>query len=378
VWGVLRLAVPALAVAFALLVAGSARAQDRTDFFVQQLERSPVFVSDSIPRRVDDADRAALEREVERMPFPTYVVVAPLLSEEYMGTGDRLALLRDGLGEDGVYLYTDDRGSTLDIVAFGVQLKMRAHDISMATYWDFDREDPVLDKIRYALGLARGEPRMPPAQRARRSPSEGGPDPLDELEVPGERSNAGLGFAIIGTFLVSAGLSATGLERRRRRRLTRGRRHAGSLPAADVREQALDVHARLARAIERERTPRARALDLEAAASMALDRRTPIDDLGALILSERGREALKGRERERCFFDPRHGGRTSPTRWATKRGTVEVPACRRCASAVAARKAPDSLWDDDRPYWQRETVWARTGFGSLRQDMRRALAEDGR
>ena len=48
------------------------------------------------------------------------------------------------------------------------------------------------------------------------------------------------------------------------------------------------------------------------------------------------------------------------------------------AAAIAAGKVPDSLWDEDRPYWQRETVWARTGFGALREDMRAALAEDRR
>ena len=42
---------------------------------------------------------------------------------------------------------------------------------------------------------------------------------------------------------------------------------------------------------------------------MALDRKgKPIDDLGALVLAERGREVLKGQERERCYFDPRHQG----------------------------------------------------------------------
>ena len=112
---------------------------------------------------------------------------------------------------------------------------------------------------------------------------------------------------------------------------------------------------------------------------MALDRKgKPIDDLGALVLAERGREVLKGSERERCYFDPRHQGWAKPTRWTTNRATIQVPACSKCAKAIASDKVPDSLWDGDRPYWQRETVWARTGIGSLRRDMRGALAEDGR
>ncbi len=147
--------------------------------------------------------------------------------------------------------------------------------------------------------------------------------------------------------------------------------------AGNVRALAHRTRARLAHEIGRKKRPDERAVDLEVAARMALERDgTPIDDLGALVLAERGREALKGNERERCYFDPRHPGPAKPTRWTTGRATVHVPACKACAAAIAADKVPDSVWDGDRPYWQRETVWARTGFGALRRDMRAALAED--
>ncbi len=73
---------PAIAFALALLGGGSAFAADRTDVFVAALKTSPVYVSDSVSRRVDDADRAALLRTVEAMPMPTFAVVAPDLSSE--------------------------------------------------------------------------------------------------------------------------------------------------------------------------------------------------------------------------------------------------------------------------------------------------------
>jgi hypothetical protein len=375
-----RIAVPALALALALLIGGApAQAQDRTEFFVEQLKQAPVFVSDSITRRLDAADRAALERQVEAMPFPTFLVVAPSLSENYLSGPDRLALLRDGLGEDGLYILSNDRGTDVEVSAFGVQPKMRARDITNATFWDFDRNDPTLEKLEYTLALARGEPRMPRSERAKIPPHEGGPELTPYPGLERDESSAGFGFAILGMFLFGAALSATVLERRRRRRRSRGHRHAGSLPAGDVRVRALQAHRRLAHEIERKQRPSERALDLEAAASMALDRMgKPVDDLGALILAERGREALKGNERERCYFDPRHSGRATPTRWTTGRAAIEVPACKSCARSIAAGKVPDSLWDGDRPYWQRESVWARTGFGALQRDLRRALAEDRR
>lgn len=372
---------PAIAFALALTGAGTAQAQDRTAFFAEQLEASPVYVSDSVTRRIDDADRKALLREVKAMPFPTFLVVAPDFTSEQVYGDDRLALLRDALGKDGVYITTDDRGR-LDLSAYGVQLPTRAHDIFMATSYDLDRDAPGMDKIRYALALARGEPRLPRAQRAVIPPSEGGPEPTPYQSEPDDddeqMSSAALGFSILGSFFLGLTLAAVGLERRYRRRRRRGRRKATSVPAADVRTRAVNAHAKLARDIARRRAPSERALDLEVAAAMALERGKPIDDLGALVLAQRGRDALAGKERERCFFDPRHKGWATPTRWQAARGSIEVPACKACAEAVAAGRAPESLWDGDRPYWQRDTVWARTGFGALRQDMRRALAEDRR
>ena len=105
-------------------------AADRIDLFAAALKQSPVYVSDSITRRIDDADRAALLKEVEAMPFPTYLVVASDLSSETVYGDDRLALLRDALGKDGLYVFSDDRGR-LDVAAYGVQPAMRTHDIGI-------------------------------------------------------------------------------------------------------------------------------------------------------------------------------------------------------------------------------------------------------
>jgi hypothetical protein len=365
-----------LAVVFASLT-GSARAADRTAVFVAALKRSPVFVSDLIPRRMGPAAQAQLRREVQAMPFPTFVVVAPNLSDEpgvVLGE-DRLALLRDQLGEDGLYVVSDDRGS-LDVAAFGVQPKLRAHEIGIDTYYDLDRDRPTIDKLRYALALARGEPRLPKAQRAVIPESEGGPAPTPYPDS--EDDGDGVNVAAVAVFLAGAAFSAGGLERRRRVRRARGRRRPTSLPSRNVHAQATAASARLATAIDSASSPSERALELAAAASLALERPAPIDQLGALVLAERGREALRGRERERCFFDPRHPGPVKTTRWRGDQGTIDVPACKRCAKAIAAEEAPPALFDRDRPYWQRDTVWARTGFGALRRDMRRALLEDRR
>src|SRR4051812_5264420 len=192
-----------LAVVFASLPGGAHAAEDRTAVFVAALKRSPVFVSDSTPRRIGEKERAELLREVERMPFPTYVVVAPYFSDEpgvVLGE-DRLALLRDQLGRDGLYIVSDDRGS-IDAAAYGVQPKLRADDVADDTYWDLDRDRPTIDKLRYALALARGGPRLPQAQRAVIPPSEGGPEITPEPDDP--PSGGGVDLAAVAVFLAGA------------------------------------------------------------------------------------------------------------------------------------------------------------------------------
>ena len=69
--------------------------------------------------------------------------------------------------------------------AYGVQPRMPARDIDRATNYDFDRDAPAIDKLEYALGLARGEPRMPRAERAFIPVDEGGPELAAKLEDDG-------------------------------------------------------------------------------------------------------------------------------------------------------------------------------------------------
>jgi len=371
-----------LAVVFASLPGGAFAAEkDRTSVFVDGLRKSPVFVSDSVPRRLSAADVAQLQRAVKAMPFPTYLVVAPLFTDEpgvEIGE-DRLALLRDRLGKDGLYIVTDDRATFIDIGAYGVTPKVRAHDIELEAYYDIDRKRRTVDRLDYILALARGEPRLPRAQRAVIPPSEGGPEPTPYQEDDQDEDAGGVNLGALAMFVVGVGLSAGGLETRRRRRLGRGRLRPSSMPERDIRARAQTAVQRLATAIDKAPSPPERALDLAAAASMALDRKgKPIDDLGALVLALRGREALKGAEKERCFFDPRHQGPITQTRWQGGKATITVPACRRCAKAIEEGKLPPGVFDGDRPYWQRDTVWARTGFGALEHDMRRALVESRR
>ena len=79
---------------------------------------------------------------------------------------------------------------------------------------------------------------------------------------------------------------------------------------------------------------------------------------------------LAGREpRRRCFFDPEHAAPTRPTRWRLGGDEAEVPACERCERALRGAVGPTCSADRGSPYYERDTVWARTGFGAIDDEL---------
>lgn len=186
------------------------------------------------------------------------------------------------------------------------------------------------------------------------------------------------GVGVVAGFVLPTVLWWRRRPRRRPRptRRPRDRRRAGIRPAvrepaANVAGKAREAVARLAVAIDAAEQPADAAFDLYAAASKAeREARTPVDSLGALILARDGQAVLAGRApRRRCFFHPEHDGATSLTRWRRGGEEAEVPACERCVQALGAGRAPDVLGDRGRPYYERDTVWARTGFGAVDDEL---------
>lgn len=128
-----------------------------------------------------------------------------------------------------------------------------------------------------------------------------------------------------------------------------------------------------------------------AAAEMLIDSDEVGDLLGVQALALTGRADLRRARRPRvaayrpCFFDLGHGIAGHAVGWRLGQGTVEVPCCRQCRTDVRAGRTPSMLHLPGRrgpePYWEREDVWARTGFGavtdSLARDVLRHL-EDAR
>lgn len=176
-------------------------------------------------------------------------------------------------------------------------------------------------------------------------------------------------------------------------------------PRVDLRAEAAAAATALGAFVRRlERAAGDASLDPELHASAVTAReaaeryvgsRAELDVVGLRVLVHAGERDLtraRGRRREvyrACFFQPRHGEATSAAGWQLGQAEVRVPCCRRCAADVADGHEPETLtvsrWGRRVPYYTRDDVWARTGFGALTDTLARdvlmardVLADGGR
>jgi hypothetical protein len=110
------------------------------------------------------------------------------------------------------------------------------------------------------------------------------------------------------------------------------------------------------------------------------------DVVGAQVVARAGERDLArgargtGGPLVTCFFDPRHPAGKKTASWRLGDGEVDVPCCAACAARVAKGQSPDHLRLRARrgttPYWDRDDVWARTGFGATTDFLARDVLAD--
>ena len=356
------------------VLAAPAQADERVDTIVRALRADPVYVSSSLSRAVPPAQVAALRRAVADSPDPAFVVVAPSFGEEpALGTLRALPdLLHDRLDRDGLYLAVDASSSAY-AQAFGVQ---PATDIDRL-FVDVSRDRPDAtpgEAARYALALLTTGNRAPVPRRPRHYE-----DTVNALPVIAAGVGAGaLGFGVIGwPWLVGL----------RRRRAQRARGGAGARAGARRRSTPMRC------APTRTRSSPSSPPRSPSRRSRPTPPSTPTPRRRSCSRTSRGRSSCSprssspapaarrcgGKARRPCFFDPRHGAGTNATRWQLGTQETDIPACRACAQAIEQDRAPLALQDDGRPYFERDTLWARTGFGAIADDLpQRVLAGEAR
>ncbi|MEV4422887.1 hypothetical protein AB0L40_23340 [Patulibacter sp. NPDC049589] len=345
----------------------------RPVYLAEQLRRDPVYVSPSLARVTAADDVAALRREVTAMPYPTFVVLAPTLRDEpdVETSADLPNLLRDRVGRDGLYLVSDGDGIGFDAEAYGVRTRSDVGRLYSVVSDAVPTRDGPIARLVFALRYLRTGAKATMSVDAERAADDARPWWIFGI-------SAALGF-VVPVGLVAA---TPGARRRRSgRRALRDERRLRARPVPlgaaappdrdDARRSAQEALAGLARAIGDAAHPPDPALRHYDAASHTLSRRglTAIDCLGAEALATAGRALLEGREWRPCLFDPRHGEGVRSTRWRLGADEATFPACAWCADEIAAGRGPTVLEDSGRPYWERDTVWARTGFGAIDDDL---------
>ncbi len=362
-------------VAALAVLAPVAGADERTEIMVEALRQDPVFVSTALSRAVPRADLDDLRRAVKDAPFPVFVVIAPSFSQEAgLETLDALPdLLHDGLDRDGLYIaMPGDYAAGIAVQAFGVQTKTDLRTLPNDIF-DDRRGSRAAELATYALSVAvtgRREPKPIPSEQ-------GGPGGFQTLAA------IGLGLGVGGCAFAYSGWPWLVGRRRRRRTATDEPVPPSRTTPIDVdqeRERAQAGVLRLSGKLASAGSPPAAAFDAYAAASKLLaEGGEPIALVAAATLVDTGEWLLEGSDARSCFFDPRHGEGGSQTRWRLGGEEVPLPACAACARLVARELAPAAVEDRGRPYFERDTLWARTGLGALDDGLAgRVLAGEGR
>lgn len=371
------------------------------------LDATGVYVAPSLRAEVSDRDVAAIEAAVARSPEPLFVVAQPLTYDDAFGgdAGDLLSRLHDASGQPGVYV--------AGVPAFtGGEFELEARiwedALGASTTETYavsavgeaqGRDDLGAQLVAVTEAIADGTlQEQYDAIAGSGSTGTGAPASDDAAATP----------YVVGGGIALALVLVWALARRRPSRspgtLTPDAQF--DLPPSVI-ERVRDAHdAQLTRrahddvlalgeridaaeltadgAGDASRSWQATLDHYEAARRVLGEGDAVVDVLdvvGAIVLAERGVEALEaatsGRAfvpTTRCFLDPLHGAATTEGSLDLPGGRGTVPLCARCRSDLRKKLRPDILdvvrdgeavhyfETDDEP-------WASTGFGSLETDL---------
>ncbi|MDO9408270.1 hypothetical protein [Patulibacter sp.] len=373
---------------------------------VRALERSPVYIDPALDGQISPTAAGRIEKAVERSGEDVKValVEAPDGSgSAYARNRSFVTALRSRLSFDGILVTVDDRYIRVDERRDGRQIRRSevSDAESLANYADegdqsFDRT--LLERVERFLANLRQTPQRLAARVAAdeaRSAAQRKATPRRETRGTDD-GGGGLLPVLVGLVVVGLVVAVVLVRRRRRGALAadgplpvvpaRVFEHARAAERADLHEDADGELLALATLLDEGSVPRderaqdayQRALDAYTAARRrARDGAPTVDLVGVLVLVDRARgdlaaaAAIEGGGRPAawtplCTFHPLHGRSARTVRW--ERG-LRVPACAACAADLRAGRDPDALRDGDRPYFEGDTVWAKTGYGAFGDDL---------
>ncbi|WP_181313214.1 hypothetical protein [Nocardioides campestrisoli] len=405
------------------------------DQIVEALREDPVLVHPLFGNGRTEEVREGLREIVDEAGFPAYVVLAPPPPGLSGDDPDRelATLLQDRLGGDGVFVvHTDPMAHGAEVLGFGdvpEQTLLSQAWLDHAPRGGATSEPSLPGRVARDLTvlsregeIGGGEYRSfaeetPWAAPARWEPGSGSSAPVD----PAVAATVAFGVVAAGSWLLMR-IVARWRAARREPQPTPGparrpARRPGGGPAgqalpgpAEIRATAeAELDALAARRSGTDATrpdePDVRVLvdgSYDAARAILARCGTADSDLadlvGALVLVRTADRALagaparagrKGKGRRGaatpyrpCFFDPRHGQGVHRRSVPVADTRLEVPVCGRCRAvaedALCPMRVPAGLLGRTRPWYEQDSVWARTGYGAFVEELWHPVAAEVR
>ncbi|TDD40453.1 hypothetical protein E1287_00290 [Actinomadura sp. KC06] len=127
----------------------------RADHLAAALRRDPVYVTDHAPRSLPPDAAERIKASVARLGVPAYVAVTPTAGLGERNPDDSLvALLRDRLGEDGVYVVVDPSGGPGEARQFGGARRLPVDDAWWAAKFELPYDVSAPDMIGRFVDIA--------------------------------------------------------------------------------------------------------------------------------------------------------------------------------------------------------------------------------
>lgn len=381
----------------------------------QQLRVDHVYVDPSMRTTIRPEVLAEVRQLVKGSPQTINVVITPLSYDDpnFHGRTELLTgTLHSDLGGDAAYitvLRVYDSTPQISVNGYGIDGASDAAYVARELYPD-DASAALL-KATQLLHDGNAQKAYEQLQQARESPS--------ASPTTGTTTDSGSGssepqhvsavsLSVLVVLLALVAVWGTWLRRLRSRRPAENSRDAvttrpftlpvtvlGHIRAAQEAETVKRAEREVLALGERidgtDLLPRANTASWQAAldhydlARRILDRSNgPADVVGAVVLAERGQDALTAATAGSaylpvppCFFNPLHGP-GKPTEWEGVAGRTTVPMCADCARAVSHGSRPavlDFLVNGKAQHYYDLDLepWSSTGYGSLVPDLTGAL-----
>lgn len=360
-----------------------------------ELKKKPVYIGPGAADALGSGALAKAKSKAAALHYPVYLIA--LKKVELGTTDDLLALVQGALNRKGLLIAVSPTDS-MDFKIDGLKQYDTIYGQDRVLHDEEDVDTPPATRLNRFLTLLahpKPVPSSTPTSNADHNSGDAGP-----------RFSLGtiMGAIAIAALLVAAlivGIAMAATRRRKYRvpnrilesvrnsqretlrkelsddtlgissRLTTMKLENLSEADAATVQHGLDAYDLAGRIVDSENS---RSVDLAGAMVLL---RTAERDLFSLDHRAKGRTGKNNCPLLFSAVNPLHGEATTTAELRTSGGTVvNIPTTKDDASDIKAGRTPQWLYDGDKPYPDRDTVWARTLFGSIGTDLVEAVTAD--